>query len=370
MPSSSRMARALSIGRRPAPLQWAILLALSVAGVAGLEALHLPAALLLGPMAAAILVAAADGTIRMPSLPFMAAQTVIGCMIARSLTPATLGEILQDWPLFLVAVVSVILASNGLGWLLTRARVLPGTTAVWGSFPGAASVMTLMSEEFGADGRLVAIMQYLRVVFVAVAASLVARLWGAPDPAAVAAAAWFPPIDWPAFAATLALAAGAGAIAVALRVPAGPLLLPMAVGTALQGTGVLAIELPPWLLATSYAVVGWSIGLRFSRPIIAHAARALPRIATAILTLIALCGGLAALLVVVGGVDPLTAYLATSPGGADSVAIIAAGSDVDLPFVVALQTTRFLVVLVTGPAIARYIARRAGAAAPVPHPGE
>ena len=43
-----------------------------------------------------------------------------------------------------------------------------------------------------------------------------------------------------------------------------------------------------------------------------------------ILTMIVLCGGVAWLMVLAIGVDPLTAYLATSPGGSDSVAIIAA----------------------------------------------
>ena len=70
--------------------------------------------------------------------------------------------------------------------------MLPGTTAVWGIAPGGASVMMLMSGGFGADARLVAFMQYLRVVMVAAVASLVARLWvgasGAPLPEAV----WFP----------------------------------------------------------------------------------------------------------------------------------------------------------------------------------
>jgi membrane AbrB-like protein len=56
------------------------------------------------------------------------------------------------------------------------------------------------------------------------------------------------------------------------------------------------------------------------------------------------------------GVDPLTAYLATSPGGADSVAIIAASSKVDVPFVMAMQTSRLLAVIFLAPIITRYIA--------------
>jgi membrane AbrB-like protein len=104
-------------------------------------------------------------------------------------------------------------------------------------------------------------------------------------------------------------------------------------------------------------LVGWSIGLRFSREIMIYAARVFPKIAASTLTLIALCGGLAVLLHLFVGTDPLTAYLAASPGGADSVAIIAASSNVDAPFVMAMQMARFILVLLVGPALARAVAR-------------
>jgi uncharacterized membrane protein AbrB (regulator of aidB expression) len=54
----------------------------------------------------------------------------------------------------------------------------------------------------------------------------------------------------------------------------------------------------------------------------------------------------------------MTAYLATSPGGMDSVAIIAAASNgVDLSFVMALQSCRLLFVLALGPFLARLVSR-------------
>ncbi|PPS64977.1 hypothetical protein CRX72_01410 [Pantoea sp. BRM17] len=56
-------------------------------------------------------------------------------------------------------------------------------------------------------------------------------------------------------------------------------------------------------------------------------------------------------------IDLMTAYLATSPGGLDTVAIIAAGSRVDMAFVMALQTLRLFTILLTGPALARFISR-------------
>ena len=63
-------------------------------------------------------------------------------------------------------------------------------------------------------------------------------------------------------------------------------------------------------------------------------------------------------LVHAAGIDPLTAYLATSPGGMDSVAIIAASSNVDMSFVMALQAVRLVIVLLVGPPLARFIAQR------------
>ena len=52
-------------------------------------------------------------------------------------------------------------------------------------------------------------------------------------------------------------------------------------------------------------------------------------------------------------------YLATSPGGADSVSIIAASTKVDMPFVLAMQVARFVLVVVVGPAQARLLSRSA-----------
>ncbi len=347
------------LGARSTAAQWAVLLVLSGVCFLVLETLHLPAALLLGPMVAAIWLASSEARVRVPTLPFFAAQAVVGCLVARGLPASILPELQKDWPVFAVVIVLVVGSSTGLGWLLARLQVLPGTTAVWGASPGAAAAMTLMSEAYGADMRLVAFMQYLRVVFVVALASSVSALW-AVSSGRVAEIVWFPPVNWPAFAATLAVAGVGGVLGRVLRVPAGALMVPLMLGVVLQGLGVLTIELPPWLLAVCYAILGWTIGLRFTRAIIAHAARAMPRVTAAILTLIAFCGGIAVLLVVFMGVDPLTAYLATSPGGADTVAIIASSSnvDVDLPFVMAMQASRLFVVMLAGPALTRFVAGR------------
>ncbi len=221
--------------------------------------------------------------------------------------------------------------------------------------------MMLMAGAYGADIRLVAFMQYLRVLLVAFAATIVARLWTHTGSLPATTISWFPPIHWISFAETLLLIAFGTFAARLRRIPAAPLLLPIGLGIALQDAGVLAIELPPWLLVASYAIVGWSTGLGFNRAILRHAAQSLPRVLLSILVLMAVCAALAAMLVVVAGIDPLTAYLATSPGGADSAAIIAMASNVDVAFVMAMQTTRLILILLIGPSLAGFIARREGA---------
>ena len=119
---------------------------------------------------------------------------------------------------------------------------------------------------------------------------------------------WFPPIDPVAFAETLALAAVGGIVGYLLRFPAAVLLTPAALGAVLHSAGLMQFELPHWLLAISYALIGWMIGQTFSRDILIHALRTLLQTMLAILALIAFCGGLAVILAKLLGIDPLTAY--------------------------------------------------------------
>ncbi len=343
----------------PLPIRWLGLLLLSLLFSALLTWARLPAALLLGPMLAGILAENAGVRIHVPRLPFTIAQAIIGCMISGMLTTGIIHSFLQQWPLFLSISLSIILMSSLLGWIISRLRILPETTAIWGLLPGAASVMMIMADAYGADVRLVSFMQYVRVFMVALLASLIARYWvHVPAGVSTVPVDWFPAMRWVPFAQTLTLVLVSVLVGPVSRIPAGPLLIPMFAGAVLQAYGLMNLELPRWLLAISYCLLGWSIGLRFTRAILVYAIRTLPRTILSILILLLFCCGLAFVLVKVFGIDPLTAYLATSPGGADSVAIIAASTHVDVGFVMAQQIARFLLVLVIGPTLSRCVADR------------
>jgi uncharacterized membrane protein AbrB (regulator of aidB expression) len=60
-------------------------------------------------MAAGILVGIYGGTIRLPRPAFLAAQSVVGCLIATTITPVIMTSFVRSWPIFL----GVVCASVG-----------------------------------------------------------------------------------------------------------------------------------------------------------------------------------------------------------------------------------------------------------------
>jgi membrane AbrB-like protein len=337
-------------------LQWALLIGSSLILGFLLQYFHVPAALLLGPMIVGVTMGLMGSSLRINKRLFILCQAVLGCMIGQSLSSSVIDILLIDWPVVLAVLLMTLAASGLSGFLLIRYSELPGATGAWGSSPGGASAMVAMAGDYGADVRLVAFMQYLRVLFVATAAAVVARI-GLGDTAQNATAmAWFPALDM-RFVITLGVMLLGAFLGQRFRIPSGALLIPALLGATLQSSGTVMLQLPEWLLAGAYALIGWTVGLRFTRPIFRLALRTLPQMLASIFGLMLLCGGMAWVLTKLLPIDLMTAYLATSPGGLDTVAIIAAGSRVDMSFVMAMQTLRLFAILMTGPALARFISR-------------
>lgn len=337
-------------------VQWTLLVVATALADIVLVALHAPAALLLGPLATAIAFGVAGAAVRPPSVVRMASSALIGCLVAVSLGAAMGPAMLGHLPTFLIIGVSTVVLSLGLGWLLARLGWFEGATSVWGLSPGGAASMIALAQDMGADARTVAMMQYFRVLLVAAAAIGLAHL-AAPGAHAGPARAWFGALDGRGLAELFGLALVGAVLSKVLKFPAGIFLIPGLLGAGLIAVGWLHPEAPPLLGAMAYAVIGWNIGLSFTPSSLAHSARALPRIIAATLILIALCGLSGLAISRLCGVDPLTGYLATSPGGVDSILIIAASTPVDLPFILAAQVMRIVLVLMVGPWAAGRVAR-------------
>ncbi|GAB7141203.1 AbrB family transcriptional regulator [Deferribacterales bacterium RsTz2092] len=342
---------------------WVGLVVLSVACTAGLLAVHAPAALMLGSMIAGVLLAIKSIELHVPDNPMMAVQAIIGAMIADSIPGDVLGELSAQWTLVLAGTLWAIVMCILLSLFVAKHQFIPGTNAIWGCSPGGATVMMLMSGAYGADMRIVGFMQYFRVICVVLLASLVAHIWGDPTTGSsghigTIEIQFFTHIELWEFAKTIGLILLSIVIAWKLHFTSGPTIIAIVLCLVAQNTGLVKLELPMWLLAISYAIVGWGTGLRFTRQLLLAVFHALPQICLITAMMIALCSSFIGVLVFFAGTDPLTAYLALSPGGVDSVAIIAASCDVDVPFIMSMQVGRLILVILSYPHIAQYMSKK------------
>jgi membrane AbrB-like protein len=343
--------------------EWLLLLVSSSVLVGAMRAAQLPAALLLGPMIAAMGFALCGAKARLPRTFALGAQTVLGCLIAKSFNTGLMAVLAVYWPTLVGLAAVTLVMTAALGLLITRRGWLPGTAAIWGLSPGAASAMVLLADQHGADKRIVALMQYSRIILVAFAAVAVARVLGHPGGSANSLAPggghalWELPGHKLGFVEAIALALAGALTAKLTRQSSAALFVPTFVGAALQGAGLMTIELPPLLPALAFGVIGWYVGLSFTREAFAYCLTIFPRMLAAIVAMMVMCGLLSLILaVLVPNIDPLTAYLSMSPGGMDTAVVIAATTNVSLPLVLAAQLVRLIIVMIAGPSMAKVVA--------------
>jgi membrane AbrB-like protein len=273
--------------------------------------------------------------------------------------------VLAHWPAIIAVIAITAVSSIIVSLGLMRLTGMDGQTAAWGSMPGAAGIMVALAAEAGGDTRLVAFMQYVRLIVVLSTASLVSSvLLGVGHPGAAGGhAAASPNIGFMAAIPTFIVAIVGVVLGKVSRIPAGPLLVTALIGAVIHLNRLFPIAMPPQLLTISYGAIGWFVGLQFDRAVLASAVRNLPAMIGSTLLLLVLCGlggvGIAHLL----GVDVLTGYLATSPGAIDSIAIIALDSKSDMSVVMAVQTLRFFAVILMAPYLVMFICRFAPGAA-------
>ena len=328
------------------------------------QGVGLPAGWLVGPMLVALALALVWE--KHPSVPRwgrIASLAVVGGVLASAFRPSVLPLIASHWlPVSLVICVTLLL-SLGAGLLLSSLVRIDRKTAALGALPGAASGMLAMSDPLGADARLVALMQYTRVVVVVVTATLVGRLMtgAASQPASGQALQSSPEgVDLlvqgtlQTYAVTVLVAVLGAWAGTRLRLPAGALLGPLILGVALAELGVMHLAWPPGVPQAAYLVLGLWVGLLFDGASVKRAGRLFPFVLASAVGLVLACAVLGWTFAALTGIDGMTAYLATTPGGIESVAIVALGTGADAPLVLAVQMLRLLAVVFAGSLLGRW----------------
>ena len=345
-------------------LQWTLLLASAIASVMLLRALHVPGAVLLGPMVVALAFALSGASLSLQPVILLPVQAVLGCMVASVINWELLRLIADHWFVVLAVNFLSIAAAALISMAFTRRGWLPGQMAIWGLSPGAASTMMMLGEQRGADPRIIALMQHLRIVLVTLTAIAVASFAGANNGAPASAGAQpttifvTGPVSVDVIATLVVLVAAGVAIAIVTRWAQAAFWMPLVAGSGLHLMQLAIVEIPVVVAAVAFGFGGCYAGLRFNRQILIRCLHLVPAMLLGIMLMIGSC--IAMMWPILGsfqGIDALTAFLAIMPGGIDAAVAVAHGMQASVPVIIAVQVMRLIVVTLLAPQMARAVSR-------------
>jgi uncharacterized protein len=343
----------------PAVRSWLVVAVGSVLASTVFALVSLPSPVLFGALVGGLVHAlTSTDEIELPPVVFRIGQGLVGAVIGALVQPSTLVRIAADWPSVTLVTLATLAISLLSGRLLALHRDVSATTGTFALVAGGASGIIAIARDLGADDRVVTIVQYLRVLLVLVAMPLVTTVLFHPRSGAGTLPSgptrWLPGVTFTVVAVAVGLLAQR-----LVTAPATALLGPMVVAVALSASGVLGqVSVPGALGNLGYALVGVRVGLRFTRASLRSIARLLPLATLLITAVIVSCGLLGVALARVTGVDPLTAYLATTPGGLFAVLATAADSGSDVTYVLAVQVIRVFAMLLLAPLLSRLLRAR------------
>ncbi len=326
-----------------------------------MEALGLPAAFLTGPLLAAATFSITNRpVIRFTPFIYRLAQSVIGVMLSFSITAKSLQTIAANWVPVIALVLAMLALTTVIGIFLQRFANLQPGTALLGTLPGGAGEMIAMSDSLGADVRLVTVMQYGRLLAILATISLVGHFAGASPGAGhpmTSLAAVHPagPLHY-LISAMIALVGAA--LGTRFRIPAGTMIIPAVLAAFAGVIGVPAAPWPPIVIGAAYMVLGLQIGSNFDAAIIQQLRRLGLFVLVSNIFLLVVSALLAACLMPLLKIDLLSAYLAATPGGLDSVAVMATDLKADAALILAVHSLRLISVLVLGPFLVQIVGRR------------
>lgn len=323
---------------------------------AGLPAPHLFAALIVG----LVLSLARITRLQMPTWLYVAAQAVTGVVLGTYLSFSALAPIGANW-FAVVAITGLTLAlSLALGVRLANRTGLDRPTATLGMIAGGSAGVVATSDDLGADARVVAFTQYLRLVLVVLTAPLLVRYvlhpsgeFGALGPKELEVQS-----SIGAYAFCVLVAAIGSVVALRARVPAGALIGPLVLAAVLTGTSIVHRVTPPeFPREAAFTLIGLHVGMRFTPDVLRRVRSLAPRIFGYVVVLLVTTGLLAWGLSAVTNINVTDAYLATTPGGISAVLVTAFAVGAHTSFVFAVQTFRLFVMVLLAPALVRWLVK-------------
>jgi membrane AbrB-like protein len=343
--------------------RWWSILGLTVVVAAAMQWAGLPSPALFGALVTGIVVACVRAEPPLPSAgAIKLSQSVIGVTVGCYVQLPILVEVLHNAAPILAITAATLALSIVAGIALSRWQRVDRTTAVFGLIAGGASGLTAISRDLGADDRLVALMQYARVLLILVTMpAVVAVAFAAPSTNTAVGGSGSHVLS--GLVLTVLCVPVGRALARLLHLPVGSLLGPLIVAATVvilsTRHGGSALSVPVLVQDGAYAAIGLQAGLRCSPASLRAAGRVLLASVTLTCLVIISCAGLGLAMAAWIHVSALDGYLATTPGGLYAVLATANQTGSNTTLVLAVQVLRLLVMLVCAPLIASRLGRQA-----------
>jgi membrane AbrB-like protein len=333
-------------------LRTCLTLLLALAAAWACEWLRTPIPWMLGPLLATSVASVLGAPTRSWPPLRNTGQWIIGAALGLYFTPQVTQLVASLWWAIVLAVAWALALGALFGrWLHHAHAASMGVgareqraTCYFAGAIGGASEMTLLAERAGARSDLMAAAHSLRLVVVTLVipfAFTLADVHGA-DPTLPGARE----LRWGGLAVLAALTlVGCALMQRTGRANPwfmGSLLAAMAVTMA----GIELSAMPTAATNTAQLLIGISLGVRFQKEFLQAAPRWLGSVVLGTVVMVLLCGGFAALLAWLTGLNPATLVLGTSPGGIAEMAITAKVLQLGVPVVTAFQVCRLVAVLV------------------------
>ena len=333
-----------------------VVLTLAVGVVCGFLFLKLkvPGGLMVGSMVGVAIFSIGTGMAVIPTEGRVAAQITAGAFVACTIERSDIRNLRKLAKPLSVLLLGMFILNIVAGFLIHAVSDLDWMTAFFCAVPGGMSDVPIIAADMGANGPMVAVMQFARmVVGVGIFPTLALKLtknetMRAGDGTVRSAPA---PKGTSAFLLTMAVAFAFGILGRVLGVPAGSLLFSL--------VGVLIFKLlterawmPLWMKRLAQLLSGAYIGSSMTyQDLLSLGGLLLPLV-------IILVGYTLNFFVlgslihkVGGGMTRRESYLTATPAGASDMALISSDLDINSPDLIVLQLMRMLIVVMVFPQI-------------------
>lgn len=286
----------------------------------------------------------------------LASMSVIGAMIGSRFTPELLSLLPQFWISGLALVPYILLAHGGNYAIMRGLGRYKKLDAYFAALPGGIIDSTALAEEAGADLRIVTAQHFMRIILVVATVPLLFLVIKG-DAVGSSAGETMATADYDVVDVVQIVTIGLVGLALGrlTRLPVSHMFGPLTLALVLSISGVVQIDLPPWLANIAQYIVGTALGAQFSGISRNLLVRGLGIGLLAGVYMLSLAGTFAIILVQFVPADFEAMFISFTAGGLAEMSLIALSLNFN-PVVVALHhLVRILLTVYIGSFMARRV---------------